>query len=290
MKLLGLQFPKSRDAGFIYEAVVRFADEVRQRLQPRLPGTAIERLDAHSFIYIIAALSHGDGSREGRKGRKGPTHPRDLSGDIGDIKNDDLSEIEREGEEIGDKPLDEVRREALAHRPIGPGQVIKLGLQKVRKESQRQKGRIRQLEDYKCQVCGFSIEYVSASGKKKKYIEIDHILDKADGFDEEVSNLWALCPNCHMKKTLRVIEIDVETKAVRENGRPITIRDNHLWNALRPWVRSTADLHFRGHDRWGIGEHRERGVEGELKGLTLYLPPWVLPPERLHSVLTLHEY
>jgi 5-methylcytosine-specific restriction endonuclease McrA len=60
-------------------------------------------------------------------------------------------------------------------------------------------------------------------------IHIDHIKEKSKKGDESIENLWALCPNCHAKKTAGIIEINFKSKKVFENGREISIRDNHLF-------------------------------------------------------------
>ena len=58
---------------------------------------------------------------------------------------------------------------------------------------------------------------------------VNSVKDKAAGGDERLKNLWALCPNCHRKKTRGVITIDIEGGTVEEEGRPIDITDKHLF-------------------------------------------------------------
>lgn len=53
-------------------------------------------------------------------------------------------------------------------------------------------------------------------GKNGWIIQIDHIIDKADRGDENIKSLWALCPNCHSKKTYGAITIAPNTKEVRK--------------------------------------------------------------------------
>ena len=103
------------------------------------------------------------------------------------------------------------------------------GRKKVRKESQKQKRLVAKLYNYSCQVCGFRVEYIRKNGKPGYIIEVDHIKDKAVGGDESLKNLWALCPNCHKKKTRGVITIHISEKAVQEKGMPINIMDKHLF-------------------------------------------------------------
>jgi 5-methylcytosine-specific restriction protein A len=105
-----------------------------------------------------------------------------------------------------------------------------VGPRKVRKENQIQKRRIAALEDYTCQLCGFRCEYEKENGKKGWIIHIDHIKEKADSGAENLDNLWALCPNCHAKKTCGILTIDPITKRVTERGAVVELlRDNHLF-------------------------------------------------------------
>jgi 5-methylcytosine-specific restriction endonuclease McrA len=107
---------------------------------------------------------------------------------------------------------------------------ISHGPKKIRKESQLQKRRVAKLEDYTCQLCGFKGEYVKHNGKKGWIIHVDHILSKADNNNENLNNLWTLCPNCHAKKTYGVIKNDLHTKTVTENGREVKLFcDHHLF-------------------------------------------------------------
>ena len=57
---------------------------------------------------------------------------------------------------------------------------------------------------------------------------MDHITEKAEKGSENLRNPWVLCPNCHAKKTYRIIKIDVETKRVTDVGIEIKlIKDNY---------------------------------------------------------------
>ena len=104
-----------------------------------------------------------------------------------------------------------------------------IGKKKVRKESQKQKRIVAKLYNHSCQVCGFRAYYTRKNGSEGYIIEIDHIKDKAAGGDEMLKNLWALCPNCHEKKTRGLIAINVEDKSVAEEGKSIKITDKHLF-------------------------------------------------------------
>jgi hypothetical protein len=109
------------------------------------------------------------------------------------------------------------------------GYVLSTAQRKVRVESKSQKRRIALLENYSCQICNWSVEWMNSKKKKCRRIDIDHIKDKSEGGTEELNNLWALCPNCHVKKTLGVITVDLKRKKVFENGMQIQLHhDNHL--------------------------------------------------------------
>lgn len=139
--------------------------------------------------------------------------------------NDEI--IEDEIEESVDKA--KLLKEASDFRTTREGYTVDTSSKKVRVENRTQKQRIAKLEDYSCQICNWSLEWINSKGKKSYRIDIDHITDKAKGGGEELTNLWALCPNCHVKKTLGVITIDKDNKTIRENGKIIKLHhDNHL--------------------------------------------------------------
>ena len=98
---------------------------------------------------------------------------------------------------------------------------------KQRHESKKQKERIAILENHTCQICGFQQSYINKEGKKRWIIEVDHIIEKAQGGGETIDNLLVLCPNCHAKKTYGVIRID-ENLTVYENGEKIDISNHHI--------------------------------------------------------------
>jgi hypothetical protein len=120
-------------------------------------------------------------------------------------------------------------REASSYTPPKDNYKEVDSKKRVRKESQKQKRIVAKLYNYSCQVCAFRVEYKRKNGRVGYIIEIDHIKDKALGGDERLENLWALCPNCHKKKTRGVITINVDTQTVEENGKTITITDKHLF-------------------------------------------------------------
>jgi 5-methylcytosine-specific restriction endonuclease McrA len=104
---------------------------------------------------------------------------------------------------------------------------------KLRQENRKQMKIVKKLEDYRCQVCGYTFTYINSKDQETPYVEVDHIKRYADEGDEDLDNLWALCPTCHTKKTLGVIVVDKKEGEVRENGEVIEIKNNHLsWYEL----------------------------------------------------------
>lgn len=144
------------------------------------------------------------------------------------IGYDDEETIEGERKARLDKR--QILRVAKAFITRAPSHRVREGSSRIRIESRAQKERVAALEDYSCQVCGWSVEWEDAKGKKRYIIDIDHIVPKEDGGGEELSNLWALCPNCHRKKTLGVVVIDQNRKQILEKGEVISLHHNlHLW-------------------------------------------------------------
>lgn len=123
---------------------------------------------------------------------------------------------------------EELLRLAREFEPTKEGYLTKEGTYKIRQDSASQKERVKLLENYECQVCGFVLEYISQSGEIRRFAHADHIVDKSDGGTEEADNLWILCPNCHSKKTLGVIAVDKERGKFYENGKEIKVRNKHL--------------------------------------------------------------
>lgn len=143
--------------------------------------------------------------------------------------------IEREKDEIVEGTKEEevdtetLLREATAYRDQGPSHIIQTTTSKKRLENKAQKRKIAQIEGYACQICNWSLEWKNSKGEPSYRIDIDHIIDKAQGGGEEASNLWALCPNCHVKKTLGVITVDLKQGKVFENGVEVKLHhDGHL--------------------------------------------------------------
>lgn len=144
--------------------------------------------------------------------------------------------IEKFEEEIEEKveKRKETREELLAdaenYVATKPGYEKKLKELKERHDSETQKTIIKKIEDYSCQIDGFSIEYITKEGKKRKYVEAAHIIPKYKGGDESIKNIIILCPNCHKKLDKNVITIDIEKKELKENEKLITFHhDNHLF-------------------------------------------------------------
>lgn len=149
------------------------------------------------------------------------------------LKGEDTSDLENNLAEEIDYDLQKddkqkILNDAQSFINIDPGYITKEGVYVVRRDNEVQKRRVAVIEDYTCQVCQFKSQYTRKNGKPGWIIDIDHIVDKKDGGTEDLKNLWALCPNCHRKKSRGVITIDPVSFEVKENGLPVKITDNHL--------------------------------------------------------------
>lgn len=149
---------------------------------------------------------------------------------------------EQENEHLIEERLEETNKEkllaeALAYKPSGINHVIKNEDVKKRVENKKQKKLVAALEDYSCQICGWSQEWINKKKKVMYIIDVDHILEKAYDGDEQPDNLWALCPNCHAKKTYGVITVDVNNGTVFEGQTPVKLHHNYH---LR-WLKTTTD-------------------------------------------------
>ena len=141
------------------------------------------------------------------------------------IEEEAIEEVEKNKRSITDL-LNDAKNYAAKH----PGYANKLKERKERKDDEVQKARIKKIEDYSCQICGFKLPYKSKSRKIRYSIEASHILAKNKGGDESIKNIIALCYNCHKKFDLGVIKIDVIAKEITENDKVIALHhDSHLF-------------------------------------------------------------
>jgi len=240
-QMIGYDLNTKGSQGDKYRALSELAEIIRDILKNSKEFNHVHKLIVENFDFKDTSLSWGPydfifdvARREGGQVESVKKKIKEQT-KVVDAKNEASEEFLLEDEvvdEINEKTKDKILIEAQEFRPKNDsGYKHKIGEFTVRIDNVRQKTRVKSLEDYICQVCGFTFEFLNSEGKKRKYAEADHIIEKSDGGTEEIGNLWILCANCHMKKTLGVINIDPTKKIVSENGKIIEIRDNHLgWN------------------------------------------------------------
>ncbi len=240
-QMIGCDLDTRGSQGEKYQKMSELAEITRAVLRNNKDFNSVHKMIVENYDYKDESMSWGTfdfifdvARREG--GLLDPAKKIILwQSKIANVKKESIEELLLEDgvvDEVGDKTKVEILQEAMEFRPKNSeGYIKKVGQFKIRIDNTKQKIRVKILEDYICQVCGFTFEFRSTGGKKRKYAEADHIIEKSDGGTEELGNLWVLCPNCHMKKTLGVINIDLTRKIVVENGKVVKIRDNHLgWN------------------------------------------------------------
>lgn len=145
--------------------------------------------------------------------------------------NDDDGFIEGQRKRVNKQKILE---KALSFNASDSQQFSGAQIVKRRKDNSSQKKYVAQLEDWSCQICNWSMQYRNSKNQLVNRIDVDHIKEKAKGGDENIKNLWALCPNCHAKKTLGVIKVDLKKKKIYENGEEIQLHhDEHLFVNLK---------------------------------------------------------
>jgi hypothetical protein len=175
----------------------------------------------YDFIFNVSREKWKDKRIIGEKRQKRNSDFREYYRDT----TDDEAKIE---DQILGKSPEELLAEGKAFEPPAEAFVKKHGHYRVRLESIKQKRIVKELNQYLCQICGFSFVYKDAKGRDKKYAQVDHIIDKSDNGTEELDNLWVLCPNCHAQKTLGVIVVDKNEKTVSKNGERLKFNAGHL--------------------------------------------------------------
>lgn len=126
--------------------------------------------------------------------------------------------------------LQDIFETASSFKTVNQSFRINSNPHKERIESREQKKRIALLENFACQICNAKFEIENNNGEKCFRIDVDHIVEKSKGGGEEMRNLWVLCPNCHLNKTIGLLSVDINAKKVFYLHKEIRLHhDNHLF-------------------------------------------------------------
>lgn len=66
---------------------------------------------------------------------------------------------------------------------------------------------VKRIADGKCQFCGSDAPFIDKQGEP--YLEAHHVIRLADGGQDTIDNVVAICPNCHRK--VHVLNDEVDT-------------------------------------------------------------------------------
>lgn len=66
---------------------------------------------------------------------------------------------------------------------------------------------VKRIADGKCQYCGEEAPFIDKQGEP--YLETHHVIRLADGGEDAIDNVVAICPNCHRK--VHVLNDEVDT-------------------------------------------------------------------------------
>jgi 5-methylcytosine-specific restriction endonuclease McrA len=230
-----------KEPGEKYREFAELAEIAREVLRANDEFEEVHQKIVSKFDFKDPSLSWGtydfifNVSREKWKEKLliGEKRAKRLS-DFREYYQDTTDDEDKVEDQISGKSPQELLEEGKAFKPHSASYAEKAGYYKVRLESTKQKRIVKELNEYSCQICGFSFVYKDAKGRDRKYAQVDHIIDKSDNGTEELGNLWVLCPNCHAQKTLGVIIVDRNKKQVSRNGEKVKIKPGHLkeygWN------------------------------------------------------------
>lgn len=237
--MVGYELIISGTPGQRYRVLFEFADLIRSILKTNQEFKKVHKQVTDPFEYKDSSLSWGTDDfifnvarRLGSAFNEEAKRAVKRNNEIQRSKTEELEDmlVEEELIEVEKKrSKEEIAKLIRDFKPLVKAYTEKEGSYRVRHDSDSQKVRIKIMENYECQVCGFSFEYVSDNGIKRKFVHADHIVDKSDGGTEVADNIWILCPNCHAKKTLGVITVNLKNKKICENDKEIRLHhNNHL--------------------------------------------------------------
>lgn len=237
--MVGYELIISGTPGQRYRVLFEFADLIRSILKTNQEFKKVHKQVTDPFEYKDSSLSWGTddfifnvarrlGSAFNEEAKRAVKRNNEIQcSKIEELEDmlveDGLIEVEKK------RGKEEIAKLIRDFKPLAKAYTEKEGNYRVRHDSDSQKVRIKIIENYECQVCGFSFEYVSDDGTKRKFAHADHIVDKSDGGTEVADNIWILCPNCHAKKTLGVITVNLKNNKICENDKEIRLHhNNHL--------------------------------------------------------------
>lgn len=237
--MVGYDITVSDSDGSRFRTFVEFAELIRTILKTSPEFKRVHKQVTEPFDYKDSSVSWGTDDFVFNVARR-----------LGSAYNEDAKKAVRRNnlillnklEELEDMLVDDAvvevenarsKEELLElvknYKSVGDAYINKEGNYRVRRDNATQKERIKILEDYSCQICGYSLEYTMENGSKRKFAHADHIIEKCDNGTEEANNIWILCPNCHTEKTYGIIVLNLKKGKVFRNKEAINLHhNNHL--------------------------------------------------------------
>jgi len=216
LQILGLQYKDKYDTiGKEYEDLNYLLIKARNRYCPNFDLAKFMEFLYEERLFFTP------------KTKIGGSVKRDIEMFMRNEKEKILSKLQKEND------INKLLEEAKNYSQKTSGYCVKKApaTLKQRIDDEKQKGRIKKIENFTCQIkkCSFNCSYKNKSGDEIPIIHAHHIKRKNLGGNEDIKNIIILCPNCHAKADNGIIKIDTNKKLVTENGQILEINDNHLF-------------------------------------------------------------